>query len=416
MEIPISLGSGGGGGSDEVTATKNDVLAGYTAVTSDSDDEPVEGTIPSKAAEVYETSSSDQTISAGQYLAGTQTIRAVRTVNLSAANIKKDVVVKVGDADSAGSVADITGTYTTISAGQTAVVAGALLAGYSGFADGGSEVQGSIPAKSAEVYNTSTNDRAVNSAQYLSGIQTIKAVTTSNVTAANFRKGINAKVGDTNDEGRIIDTTGTYTTVSSGQSAATAGSMLAGYAGFANGSTEIVGTIPSKAAATYTPTTSNQTIAAGQYLSGAQTVKGDANLVAANIKSGVNLFGVAGSATALKGINGTQYTRTSGSSSIAFEFNSVRETGHPYIQISNHGFVPKAAFMIGPMSSSSPYYFVGPYFWNTSANIWRRYAVSSANQGIYTVNKYDFVLNSSTLIRLPAGGNTSTYNVYCWGY
>jgi hypothetical protein len=49
-----------------------------------------------------------------------------------------------------------------------------------------------------------------------------------------------------------------------------------------------------KSAATYTPTTSNQTIAAGTYCSGAQTIKGDANLVASNIKSGVSIFGVTG--------------------------------------------------------------------------------------------------------------------------
>ena len=49
-----------------------------------------------------------------------------------------------------------------------------------------------------------------------------------------------------------------------------------------------------KGATTYTPTTSNQTIASGTYLSGTQTIKGDANLVAGNIKSGVSIFGVNG--------------------------------------------------------------------------------------------------------------------------
>lgn len=52
--------------------------------------------------------------------------------------------------------------------------------------------------------------------------------------------------------------------------------------------------LTTQAATTYTPGTSNQTIAAGTYCSGAQTIKGDANLVAGNIKSGVSIFGVAG--------------------------------------------------------------------------------------------------------------------------
>lgn len=52
--------------------------------------------------------------------------------------------------------------------------------------------------------------------------------------------------------------------------------------------------VTKKSAATYTPGTSNQTITSGQYLNGAQTIKGDASLVAGNIKSGVSIFGVTG--------------------------------------------------------------------------------------------------------------------------
>ena len=51
---------------------------------------------------------------------------------------------------------------------------------------------------------------------------------------------------------------------------------------------------PTKVAQTYTPTTTDQTISSGRWLIGAQTIKGDANLVAANIKSGVSIFGVNG--------------------------------------------------------------------------------------------------------------------------
>ena len=84
---------------------------------------------------------------------------------------------------------------------------------------------------------------------------------------------------------------------------ATASCILSGKTAYVNGS-KITGSISSKAAATYTPGTSDQTIASGQYLSGAQTVKGDSNLVAGNIKSGVSIFGVAGTYTGSGGSSG----------------------------------------------------------------------------------------------------------------
>lgn len=49
-----------------------------------------------------------------------------------------------------------------------------------------------------------------------------------------------------------------------------------------------------KSAATIIPSTTDQTIAAEQYLTGIQTIKGDSNLVAENIASGVSIFGVTG--------------------------------------------------------------------------------------------------------------------------
>lgn len=69
-------------------------------------------------------------------------------------------------------------------------------------------------------------------------------------------------------------------------------------AGYCEGGTKTTTQqLSTKAAQTYTPGTSAQTIASGQYLTGAQTISGDADLVAGNIKSGVNIFGVAGSFT-----------------------------------------------------------------------------------------------------------------------
>lgn len=49
-----------------------------------------------------------------------------------------------------------------------------------------------------------------------------------------------------------------------------------------------------QAAQTITPTTTDQTIAANRWLTGAQTIKGDSNLLPENIKKGITIFGVTG--------------------------------------------------------------------------------------------------------------------------
>ena len=83
--------------------------------------------------------------------------------------------------------------------------------------------------------------------------------------------------------------------------------------------------VTKKSAATYTPGTSDQSIASRQYLSGTQTIKGDANLVAGNIKSGVNIFGVTGTyagggSSGGSGNNNVEaYAVTSTSPSISFK-------------------------------------------------------------------------------------------------
>lgn len=70
-----------------------------------------------------------------------------------------------------------------------------------------------------------------------------------------------------------------------------------GVSAYGSTGAKITGTMAEKAAHTYTPTTSDQTITANQYLTGAQTIKGDANLQAQNILAGVSIFGVNGALT-----------------------------------------------------------------------------------------------------------------------
>ena len=99
----------------------------------------------------------------------------------------------------------------------------------------------------------------------------------------------------------INSSTGLITASVSGSQSVTptvnAGYISTGTAGTVTVSGSDTEQLTVKAAATITPTTSNQTIAAGTYLTGAQTIAGDPDLVASNIKSGVNIFGVDGSLT-----------------------------------------------------------------------------------------------------------------------
>lgn len=74
-----------------------------------------------------------------------------------------------------------------------------------------------------------------------------------------------------------------------------AGYVSSGTAGAVTASGSNTNQLATKAAQTYTPTTSDQTIASGQYLTGVQTIKGDSNLVGSNIVYGVSIFNVAGS-------------------------------------------------------------------------------------------------------------------------
>lgn len=92
----------------------------------------------------------------------------------------------------------------------------------------------------------------------------------------------------------IINTVYPHSGTNTGDATATAAQILSPYTAYvATG--KVTGTIPSQGAQTITPSTSTQTIQSGRYLSGAQTILGDSNLTASNIKSGVSIFGVLGS-------------------------------------------------------------------------------------------------------------------------
>lgn len=175
----------------------------------------------------------------------------------------------------------------------------------------GTRTQGTIASKSSA--DLSANGATVTAPAGFYSTNASLAVSSGSVTAPSTISGSSATVS-----------TGTNTltlskTVSVTPSVTTAGYISSGTAG--NADVSLTASVTTKGATTYTPTTSNQTIASGTYLTGTQTISGDANLVASNIKSGVSIFGVSGSLAFV-----TYYTGSSAPSS------SLGSNGDIYLQ------------------------------------------------------------------------------------
>ena len=142
--------------------------------------------------------------------------------------------------------------------------------------------------------------------------QTTKDVSTGSATAPASISGTSATVSTGTNTLTLSKTVSVTPSV-------TAGYISSGTAG--NASVSLTANVTTKGAATITPTTTNQTIASGTYLTGTQTISGDADLVASNIISTANIFGVQGSVVINK-----YYTGSSAPSS------SLGSNGDIYLQ------------------------------------------------------------------------------------
>lgn len=160
-----------------------------------------------------------------------------------------------------------------------------ILQGYEAYDDQGNELTGTIPSKQAQTYTPGTTAQTIEANQYLSGAQTIEG--DPDLVSGNILGGVSI-FGVTGDNSNHH--------LSPLSNPASPSDILSGNTAYGDNGQQITGTIPSKGAQTYTPTTTDQTIVSGQYLAGAQTIQGDANLVAENIVSGKTIFGVKGSA------------------------------------------------------------------------------------------------------------------------
>lgn len=161
-----------------------------------------------------------------------------------------------------------------------------MLSGYTAYADG-TKYTGTIAPKSGTDITASGATVTVPAGYYSS--QQTKDVAAGTVTSPATISGSSATVN------AGTNTLTLSKTVSVTPNVSTAGYISSGTAG--DSAVSLTASVTTKAAATITPGTSSQSIAAGTYLTGAQTISGDANLQAQYIKSGVSIFGVDGSLT-----------------------------------------------------------------------------------------------------------------------
>lgn len=163
---------------------------------------------------------------------------------------------------------------------------GKMLSGVTGYGADGIKYTGSIATKTGSDLSASGDTVTVPAGYYAS--QQTKAVSAGSATAPATISGSSASLSTGTNTLTLSKTISVTPSV-------TAGYVASGTAG--NSSVSLTASVTTKAAATITPGTSNQEIASGTYLTGKQTISGDANLVAGNIKSGVSIFGVSGSLT-----------------------------------------------------------------------------------------------------------------------
>lgn len=164
---------------------------------------------------------------------------------------------------------------------------GELLSGVTAYGNG-TKYTGTIPTKTSSDLTASGATVTAPAGYYASNAS--KSVASGTVTAPSTISGTSATVSTGSNTVTLTKS------ISVTPSVTTAGYVSSGNAG--NASVSLTASVTTKAAATITPGTSNQEIAAGTYLTGKQTIAGDADLVAANIKSGVTIFNVTGSLTA----------------------------------------------------------------------------------------------------------------------
>lgn len=158
------------------------------------------------------------TVSASELVSGTKTISASGTTDVTN---YESVSVPSGSAKTPATTITANPTVSVNSSGlitatvsKTQSVTPTVSAGYVSSGTAGTiTVSGSgtsqLTTQGAQTIHPSTTDQTIANGKYLTGAQTVKAVTMTNLTAENIVQGVTVKIGDSTDDDCVTSVTGT---------------------------------------------------------------------------------------------------------------------------------------------------------------------------------------------------------------
>ena len=186
------------------TVTAGSMLSGTTALKNDGTD--ITGSIASKSSSDLTASGATVTAPAGYYASAASKSVASGSASTPATTITANPTVSV---NSSGL---ITATVSKTQSVTPSVSAGYVSSGTAGDITVSGSGTSQLTTQAAQTIHPSTEDQTIASGKYLTGTQTIKAVTTTNLTAANIVQGVTVKIGDSTDDDCVVSVTGTAET------------------------------------------------------------------------------------------------------------------------------------------------------------------------------------------------------------
>ena len=196
------------------TVTASDMLYGVTA--HDASGTAVTGNIVTKTQADLSASGDTVTAPAGYYASSASKSVASGSAATPATTITATPTISVNS-----STGVITASVNASQSVTPTVSAGYVSAGTAGTitASGSDTEQMSVQA--AQTIHPSTSDQTIASGRYLTGNQTIKAVTVSGLSASNILSGVTVKIGDSTDDDCVMSVSGSvsFQTIYSGSSA-----------------------------------------------------------------------------------------------------------------------------------------------------------------------------------------------------